>query len=551
MRSGRATRWLVALTIAAVSLGAALTASPMQAAAAARPIAPVVAPRPMARPAADYQEVKVAMRDNLFAPQTIVVSAGGTVEWHNDGRNKHNVYPDKVTSSFPKSPTIAKGKSYELKFSTPGVYNYYCSFHGAPGHGMIGTVIVKNADGTIPAAVRNSSAGAKKTGKSRTIRVPKNYKHVQQAVDAAKPGDLILISPGTYHEAVTVTTDGIVLRGLDRNKVILDGDYKLDNGVKVLEANGVAVENLTARGFTQNGFYWDGVKGYRGSYLTTTRDGDYGIYAFDSTDGQFDHDYASGSPDGGFYVGQCFPCNALVTDSISEYNGLGFSGTNAGGNLVLTKSIYRRNRVGIVPNSLSSEKNPPQHDATIVGNVVYANNYNKGPAIDAAKLAEGNGIIVGGGNHNLVEHNLVYHHKLIDILVIVLPDDNGVFWASNDNRVVDNTAFDSSYADLGALGGDRNCFADNHFHTSRPANIEQVFPCTGVGTGATSVDAIDANRYINGGQADSVDYRKAPTPKVPKLKGMKHPSTAKADPATHIVVHVDIDSIPTPKKPKS
>jgi hypothetical protein len=33
------------------------------------------------------------------------------------------------------------------------------------------------------------------------------------------------------------------------------------------------IENLTARNYTENGFYWDGVHGYRGSYLTAYRNG--------------------------------------------------------------------------------------------------------------------------------------------------------------------------------------------------------------------------------------------------------------------------------------
>ena len=69
---------------------------------------------------------------------------------------------------------------------------------------------------------------------------------------------------------------------------------------------------MTARNYTGNGFFWTGVDGYRGSYLTAYRNGDYGIYAFDSVNGQFDHSYASGSPDAGFYIGQCFPCDAVI-----------------------------------------------------------------------------------------------------------------------------------------------------------------------------------------------------------------------------------------------
>ena len=63
----------------------------------------------------------------------------------------------------------------------------------------------------------------------------------------------------------------------------------------MLGAGGVAIENMTAVNYTGNGFFWTGVDGYRGSYLTTSRIGFYGIYAFDSVNGQLDHSYASGS----------------------------------------------------------------------------------------------------------------------------------------------------------------------------------------------------------------------------------------------------------------
>ena len=96
---------------------------------------------------------------------------------------------------------------------------------------------------------------------------------------------MIMIGEGTYNEAVDVETDRLTIRGADRNTTILDGQFKLENGIRVLSAKGVAVENLTARNYTTNGFFWTGVDGYRGSYLTAYRNGDYGIYAFDSVNG--------------------------------------------------------------------------------------------------------------------------------------------------------------------------------------------------------------------------------------------------------------------------
>ncbi len=106
---------------------------------------------------------------------------------------------------------------------------------------------------------------------------------------------------------------------------------------------------MTAQNYTGNGFFWTGVDGYRGSYLTTIRNGDYGVYAFGSVNGVLEHSYASGSPDAGFYIGQCYPCNALIDDVVSEWNGLGYSGTNSGGDLIIVNSVFRENKAGHRP----------------------------------------------------------------------------------------------------------------------------------------------------------------------------------------------------------
>ena len=196
---------------------------------------------------------------------------------------------------------------------------------------------------------------------------------IQGGVDLAAPGDLVLVGPGVYDEAVVVTTPFLTIRGTDRNRVILDGGFTLDNGIQVIEADGVAIENMTARNYILNGFFWTSVFGYRGSYLTAYDNGDYGIYAYDSVYGLYDHAYASGSPDSGIYIGQCYPCHAIITDSLSENNGLGYSGTNAGGDLFIVNSEWRGNYAGIVPNTLDSEAYPPQRGVTIAGNWVHDN----------------------------------------------------------------------------------------------------------------------------------------------------------------------------------
>ena len=126
--------------------------------------------------------------------------------------------------------------------------------------------------------------------------------------------------------------------------------------------------------------------------------------------GPLEHSYAAGSPDAGFYIGECFHCDAVVDDVLSEHNGLGYSGTNAGGNLLIVNSTFRNNRAGIVPNSGSYELCYPQRETTIVGNLVYSNNQPDTPAIDVAILAMGNGILVAGGIRNTIARNLRVDH---------------------------------------------------------------------------------------------------------------------------------------------
>ncbi len=422
--------------------------------------------------------------------------------------------------------------------------------------------------------------------KAGTITVPDDVASIQAAVTKAKEGDLILIKPGVYHEAVTVQTANLTIRGLDRNTTILDGEFKLDNGIRVVGANGVAIENLTARNYTKNGFFWTGVTGYRGSYLTAFRNGDYGVYAFLSTKGQIEHSYGAGSPDAGFYVGGCFPCDTLLNDLTSEYNGLGYSGTNSGGNLIIVNSIFRFNRAGVVPNSGSYELCYPERNSTIIGNIVYSNNQPDTPAIDVSLLAMGNGILAAGGVGNDIERNLVYDHDKTGIGLVPFleedPNDNPpkpdawtrtcaetrndpvpdpatvtkpAIWDPMNNRVIANVIENSRVADIAqdspltALDTLNNCFSGNTFTTSAPTALEQIFPCDATGNGGDwKVGSLNVLNWLNEKHPPSQDY-KTSSPEPPKQTNMPNAATASARPATDVPEKIDTASIKVPSKP--
>src|SRR5881396_3015967 len=146
-----------------------------------------------------------------------------------------------------------------------------------------------------------------------TIRVPQDFDTIQAAVDHAKPGGMVLIGPGIYSESVTVTTPYLTIRGLDRDRTIIDGGFERSNGIQVFAADGVAIENLTSRNNLLDGFSWNGVHGYWGRYLTAYDNGRSGIAAYGSDDGQLDHSYASGSAHSGFSVEGCSPCHSVIS----------------------------------------------------------------------------------------------------------------------------------------------------------------------------------------------------------------------------------------------
>ncbi len=388
-----------------------------------------------------------------------------------------------------------------------------------------------------------------------TLAVPVDFPTIQSAVDAAQPGDLVLIGPGVYKEAVAVTTPGLTIRGTDRNTVILDGEFTRENGVFVT-ADGVAIENMTARNYTVNGFFWTGVTGYRGSYLTAIDDWVYGIYAFDSVDGLLEHSYASGSWDAGFYIGQCDPCDAVVTDVLAEFNGLGYSGTNSSTNIYIVNSEWRNNVGGIAPNTLDSELLPPAHDVVVAGNYIHHNGEEgRAPSRTAEWSAYGSGVVLAGVRDSVVRNNLMVNNRTAGVQVVSMIDAN--LWPSGGNQVRNNVIMGSGRADL-LLGGpleQGSCFSDNDISTSVPRYIQVLHSCGGLNVPlwyglATSSDPLGRIAQASNGQNPQLDHGDAPKPDL-TFDQLPGGAEAPVVPAVDVFASLDFDptAISTPALP--
>ena len=394
----------------------------------------------------------------------------------------------------------------------------------------------------LVSAVPSASAGEAGPGRepvpggfAETIRVPGDAATIQEAVDTAEPGGMVLIAPGTYRESVLVTTPFITIRGLDRNRVVIDGGFERAIGIHVVEADGVTIENLTVRDHLTSGVQWTDVHGYSGSFLTAVNNGDHGVIAEGSDWGQIDRSYASGSRDAGFAIARCFPCHAVVRDVLAEHSAVGFSGTNAGGDLAIVNSEWRRNLAGIVPATRDPEAGASQRDMVIAGNFVHDNNSVTADATTLAYPAFGTGILVTGGAGNLIEGNLVQDHETYGIAL--LPSIDRTAWVTSDNEVRDNVVLSSGLADLalGAPSAGGDCFSGNDAARTSPPAVELLRACdswlAGIGGGSFAPTLRAGVRMIDAldGAFPHGHWRTQPLP--PDQPSMPDPADAPPRPA--------------------
>lgn len=416
---------------------------------------------------------QVAIRDNLFQPQELRIDPGDTVVWTNQGTRTHSVTSD--TGAF--NSTLLSGETFSRTFNKKGYYFYHCRFHGAKNQtGQWGVVIV----GNLPPPPDPDEEP--KDERTRLV-VPRDFNTIQKAVDAARPRAEIVIRPGVYREAVVVTTPGLLIRGVDRFRTILNGQDTRSVGITVDGVDNVTVQNLTVRDYLGSGVFFVNASGYTVTRVDSIKNRSYGIYAFNSYDGVVKDSFAWGSGDAGLYIGQCLGCSALVSNVTLRFNYVGYSGTNATG-VTIRNSTFSNNGAGIVPNTYPNEALGPNRGTFIYGNTVTNNNYRTSwasPLGGPIPVALGTGIWLMGTHNNIVLANTVTDHDDYGILVSESIDDSmPVNNEIRGNTIRDSDVDDDGYGyDLAWDGTGRdNCFSGNDFiGATGPPDIETLYSC--------------------------------------------------------------------------
>lgn len=336
---------------------------------------------------------------------------------------------------------------------------------------------------------------------------------IQAAVDAAQPGDTVLVPPGTYRESVLVTKSHLTIAG--SRAAILDaagfrtgirvGSGSISRGGPVPTCPPLAVTGFTLRGLTVkhasfSGVFLVGVDGY---HLTGTGYVDnpvYGPFPVCSRNGLIDFNQVVGggsaagpSTDTGIYAGDDDGVT-IRNNSVTNYVVGAIAENTINANI--QDNLLSGNTAGVYVVALPDHPRPFTDHVLIEGNQVIKNNLpNPVPADsgeDIGLVPTGVGIVNFGADHVVIRDNRVLGNDSLGVIVL----QN--FVASADPRIEPNPDFGqvrgnvvlqngrspdpvraiTPGADIVYDGtGTGNCFADNVFATEFPAGITEQFPC--------------------------------------------------------------------------
>ncbi|MEU6892518.1 right-handed parallel beta-helix repeat-containing protein [Streptomyces sp. NPDC046557] len=322
-----------------------------------------------------------------------------------------------------------------------------------------------------------------------TVHVVRPGESVQRAVDAARPGDTVLLAEGTYRESVRVTTSRLTLRGMGPRTVLApasaksaDACARAGNGICVEGVDGRAVEGTTVASLTLSGFAKNGLWASRTDHLTVRhviaeKNGQWGIAQERSTRGVFKGNTARRNGDAGLFLANTIATEAGATDTrgaVVEHNHL------RDNRIGLT--VRRLRNLGVGHNDITAncaglfvvgdENHPRAGDLTVHDNRVVANN-KLCPKTARLPFLQGSGIVLTGTEDTRVTGNTITDNTGSSPLSGGIVLFKSFVGATNErNQITGNTLRDNAPADLvdTSVGRD-NVFKGNACAASKPTGL--------------------------------------------------------------------------------
>jgi parallel beta-helix repeat protein len=330
---------------------------------------------------------------------------------------------------------------------------------------------------------------------------------LQAAVDRAKPGDTIVVPPGTYEGGVVVNTSDLTIRGSRAAVIDATGHrYGIEVGTgrigvgpdgspvcPSLALHNITIDGLTIRDAGHTGVHLIGVDGFRLTHGRYVDNEEYGPFPICSAHGLIDANEVSGTDDAGIYVGD----DSWVAVANNHVSGcaIGVEVENSRHSVVRDNKTVG-NTVGILVSLLPGLPMPVNDDTLIEGNVVTHNNFpNPVPSDsgdDVGLLPTGTGVLNVGGDHVLIRGNTVVGNDSVGVAIIHSPFgplDPRLEVNPDGNEVRANTILQNGHhpdpvrattpgADIVYDGtGVGTCFGRNVFATEFPTGITALFRC--------------------------------------------------------------------------
>jgi parallel beta-helix repeat protein len=312
---------------------------------------------------------------------------------------------------------------------------------------------------------------------------------IQEAVNAADPGDTIVMFPGDYEEHVVIRKNGIALRGIDATLTPPaepppdlpelcqgSGICVLGRGInfQTREAsryvNNVSVSGLTVQNFEFTGIIAWGARGAKFTNNRAVDNAEYGITAFVSTGTQIISNVTSGSADAGIYVGDSQRANATVAGNETFDNLLGVLVRNALGGRIVGNDIHS-NCVGV----LILGGAPGSAGRFDVSTNTVSDNTRACPATEEIPAFSGIGIGLFGAtgvevSGNEISGNVASGPTVFEGGVVVVTSGER---PPTNNFVLGNVLRDNEPDLFWDETGSGNRFVDNDCETSEPPDLCQ------------------------------------------------------------------------------